>query len=179
MSVQVAEEGNKRKGGMSAEETEQCILDVLSWFSRKKANLPKATIDPEGSLPASSRHVEVESLHKALGAPVPRALGYLLEKQNGGVWFNEYKEMISVGETASRWDSWAKGFLPLAADPDNNLLVIDTKHGNAVHECAEDGLGRELASSFSAYVETYRNALLSGSLDYVEDLGVVERASRK
>ncbi|EQC34505.1 hypothetical protein SDRG_07833 [Saprolegnia diclina VS20] len=174
MSVQVAEEGNKRKGGMTAEETEQCIFDILSWFQRKKANLPKATIEPE----------EVESLQKALGAPVPRALGYLLEKQNGGVWFNEYKslscdDMISTGETASRWESWARGFIPLAADPDGNLLVIDTKHANAVHECSEDGLGRELAASFSAYVENYRNDLLSGNFDFVEDLGLVERASRK
>jgi len=29
MSVQVAEEGNKRKGGMTSEETEQCILGML------------------------------------------------------------------------------------------------------------------------------------------------------
>ncbi|OQS05513.1 hypothetical protein THRCLA_20601 [Thraustotheca clavata] len=169
MSVHVAEEGNKRKGGMTAEETEQCIHDILSWFQRKKANLPKAKMDPE----------EVESLNKALGAPVPRALAFLLEKQNGGVWFNEYKEMISTGEIASRWDSWTKGFLPLAADLDGNLLVIDTKHQNAVHECSEDGLGRELAASFSAFVETYRNDLLSGNFDFVEDLGLIERASRK
>ncbi|ETV87030.1 hypothetical protein, variant [Aphanomyces astaci] len=167
-TVQVVEEGNRRKGGMSSEETDQCILDILSWFQRKKASLPKASMDPQ----------EVEALEKALDAPVPKALAFLLEKQNGGIWFNEFKEIISTAETSQSWDGWARGHVPLAADVDGALLVIDTKHGNAVHELSSEGLGRQLGPSLTAFFETYRNELLSGNYDFVQDVGLVERSQK-
>ena len=34
MSVTVAEEGNRRKGGPSSTEVRQSILDIKSWFVR-------------------------------------------------------------------------------------------------------------------------------------------------
>lgn len=34
-SVQVAEEGNRRKGIMDSNEIEQCIHDIVDWFERK------------------------------------------------------------------------------------------------------------------------------------------------
>ncbi|KAF0699352.1 Aste57867_10068 [Aphanomyces stellatus] len=171
--VHVVEEGNRRKGGMSSEETEQCILDIISWFQRKKAALPKGGMDPQ----------EVEALEKALDATVPKALAFLLEKQNGGIYFNEYKslsldEIISTSETNQTWDSWKRGYIPLAADADGALVVVDTKHGNAVHELTEESLGRELGPSLTAYFETYRNELLSGNYDFVEDVGLVERSQK-
>ncbi|CAK4077751.1 unnamed protein product [Aphanomyces euteiches] len=171
--VHVVEEGNRRKGGMTSEETEQCILDILSWFQRKKAALPKGSMDPQ----------EVEALEKALGVDIPKALAFLLEKQNGGIFFNEYKalscdDIIATSETSQSWDSWKRGFIPLAADPDGALLVIDTKRGNAVYECSEAAVGRELGASLTAYFENYRNELLSGNFDFVQDVGLVERSTK-
>ncbi|ETV90385.1 hypothetical protein H310_14835 [Aphanomyces invadans] len=172
-TVQVVEEGNRRKGGMSSEETDQCILDILSWFQRKKAALPKGAMDPQ----------EVEAMEKALETTIPKALVFLLEKQNGGIWFNEFKslscdEIIATAETSQAWDGWTRGFVPLAADADGALLVIDTKDGNAVQELSSDGIGRQLASSLTAYFETYRNELLSGNYDFVQDVGLVERSHK-
>ncbi len=81
------------------------LVDVLSWFQRKKANLPKATIDPQ----------ELECLQKALGAPVPRALAYLLEKQNGGLWFNEFKVCPTC--------SLVTNYIPRFQHKTNNLII--------------------------------------------------------
>ncbi|RHY29093.1 hypothetical protein DYB32_005444 [Aphanomyces invadans] len=87
-------------------------------------------------------------------------------------------EIIATAETSQAWDGWTRGFVPLAADADGALLVIDTKDGNAVQELSSDGIGRQLASSLTAYFETYRNELLSGNYDFVQDVGLVERSHK-
>jgi hypothetical protein len=62
---------------------------------------------------------------------------------------------------------------------DGGALVTDTSSKNAVYEFNEDGKGdRPLAPSLLEYLEKYRNRLLSGKFDFVEDVGLVER-SRK
>ncbi|RHY09434.1 hypothetical protein DYB28_000941 [Aphanomyces astaci] len=139
-TVQVVEEGNRRKGGMSSEETDQCIL-------------------------------EVEALEKALDAPVPKVTTLAQRALRD-------PEIISTAETSQSWDGWARGHVPLAADVDGALLVIDTKHGNAVHELSSEGLGRQLGPSLTAFFETYRNELLSGNYDFVQDVGLVERSQK-
>ena len=85
MSVQVAEEGNRRKGAMNAAETEQCVGDIVDWFTRK-AELEKV------SMPSR----ELASIEKALDNDnIPESFMTLLEIQDGGIWFNEYKGLSS------------------------------------------------------------------------------------
>lgn len=62
---------------------------------------------------------------------------------------------------------------------DGGALVADTRSRNAVFEFNEDGKSdRPLAATLLEYLEKYRNRLLSGKFDFVEDVGLVER-SRK
>jgi hypothetical protein len=61
MSITVADEGNKRRGGMGREETEQCVLDIISFFQRNgvdKSKLDKAT------------GPDIQRLEKAIGLQV-------------------------------------------------------------------------------------------------------------
>ena len=62
---------------------------------------------------------------------------------------------------------------------DGTFLVVDVESKNEVLEFNEEGKGKKLASSLSQYLETYRNRLLSGKFDFVDEVGLVERSSRK
>lgn len=42
-----------------------------------------------------------------------------------------------------------------------------------------DGEGTAVASTFSLFLESFRNELLSGRCEYVEDLGVIEKIAKK
>lgn len=54
--------------------------------------------------------------------------------------------------------------------------ITETETGE-VKEWEEDsGLGDTLAGSFNDYIEEYRNALLAGKFEYVEDCGCMEKA---
>ncbi|RLN72071.1 hypothetical protein BBJ28_00011659 [Nothophytophthora sp. Chile5] len=74
---------------------------------------------------------------------------------------------------------WASTLIPFATNVDGGALVTDTGARNAVFEFSDDGKGgRSLAPTLLEYLEKYRNRLLSGHFDFVEDVGLVER-SRK
>lgn len=57
MSVTVAKEGNQRVGEMTADEFNQCIHDILSWFKRNG-------FDSERIMPVSS--VDLQRFSKAV-----------------------------------------------------------------------------------------------------------------
>lgn len=157
---------------MDADECDQCIHDIVSWFERK-AELEAA----------SERNSDLEALEKSLGMELPDALRSLLKKQSGGLWFDEYKSMtaediMNAADKASSISGWRSSFVPFAGDADGALLIIDVDARTAVFEFGEDGKGKQLAPSMSQFLEDYRNRLLSGQFDYVEDVGLVER-SRK
>ena len=73
--------------------------------------------------------------------------------------------------------SWRNGLVPFAGDEGMGLLVVDTRDGKAVYEWDDDdGIGSEpIASSLAHYFEGYRNQLLAGQCEYLEDAGVVEK----
>ena len=85
---------------------------------------------------------------------------------------------MTHAENASSTKGWKASFVPFAADVDGALLVADVAAKNAVLEFSEDGVGKKLAPSLSQFLEDFRNRLLSGQFDYVEDVGLVQR-SRK
>ncbi|GLD98636.1 hypothetical protein PINS_up007353 [Pythium insidiosum] len=147
--------------------------DIVNWFERK------ADIASKGE-----KRANIEALEKELGRPLPDALRGLLSKQSGGLWFDEYKSLSAddiarTAESLSRASGWKSSFVPFAADADGNALVTDAATAKcAVFAFGDDGRGRDLAPSLSTYLEEYRNRLLSGRFDFVEDVGLVER-SRK
>jgi hypothetical protein len=73
---------------------------------------------------------------------------------------------------------WKASFVPFAANVDGAALVTDMDARSAVSEFGDDGKGRQVSPSLAQYLEEYRNRLLSGQFDFVEDVGLVER-SRK
>lgn len=85
---------------------------------------------------------------------------------------------MSTAETLSSIRGWKSSFIPFAVDVDGAALISDVSSRNAVFEFGDDGKGSQLAPSLLQYLEEYRNRLLSGQYDFVEDVGLVER-SRK
>lgn len=68
------------------------------------------------------------------------------------------------------------GVIPFARDLDDNMLVVDGR--GAVCEWSE-GAGEMVAKSLPTFLEKFRNDLLSGHYEFVEELGVVERAGSR
>ncbi|TMW66419.1 hypothetical protein Poli38472_004184 [Pythium oligandrum] len=170
--VQVLKDSHPRQGGMDEDECEQCIHDIVSWFQRK-ADLSER----------AAKSTDVESLEEELGREIPEALRSLLKKQSGGLWFDEYRsltpsDIVRTAEKLAGVGGWKTSFIPFAADLDGNALITDAASKSAVYIFGDDGKGRQLAPTLSEYLEEYRNRLLSGQFDYVEDVGLVER-SRK
>ncbi|KAL3662602.1 hypothetical protein V7S43_012454 [Phytophthora oleae] len=171
--VQVIAGGNPRVGSMDVDERDQCIRDIVSWFQRK-ADLESAV----------EKSADIEVLEKTLGMELPEELRSLLTTQSGGIWFDDYKslsadDIINKAEALSSVKGWNSSLIPFAANVDGGALVTDTDSRNAVFEFNEDGKGdRVLAPTLLEYLEKYRNRLLSGKFDFVEDVGLVER-SRK
>ncbi|TYZ58863.1 hypothetical protein PybrP1_000499 [[Pythium] brassicae (nom. inval.)] len=170
--VHVVADGNPRQGGMDEDERDQCIHDVVSWFQRK-AKLRASAVS----------NADLDDLEQALGTELPEALRSLLTKQSGGIWFDEYKSLAAedvagAAETLSGVKGWKKSFVPFAVNLDGAALVTDAGSRSAVFEFGDDGSGGQLAPTLLQYLEEYRNRLLSGQFDFVDDVGLVER-SRK
>jgi hypothetical protein len=177
MSITVADEGNKRMGGMGREETEQCVLDILSFFQRNgidKSKLDKAT------------NADIQRLEKSIGMQIPYALNVLLMEANGGIYYME-REFMSCDKITETIDTlrnhalWRTNIIPICGD-ESSLLAIDTEEqGGPVYEWDEDdGCSKEpLFPTTSSFFEGYRNLLLGGSCEYLKDLGVVEKMTAK
>eukprot|EP01039_Chlorochromonas_danica_P005601 gene5600-6167_t len=174
MSVVVAEEGNRRVGDMNADEVDQCVLDIKSWFNRTKGR---------ERIRDGATSADLQRLEKAVDIPLPRPLKTLLREANGGLYFLE-KQQLSAEEIHEFVDGhersrlWKSGWLPFCKD-DSSALLIDTNRADSIWEWdIDDGLGDEVAPNLVRYLENYRNDLLSGRFDYVDDLGVVENMGK-
>ena len=171
MSVTVAEEGNRRVGGPTVSEVGQSVLDVLSWFGRS------SEWSGDG---AKCTKADFQRLEKTMDMELPQSLKALLSEADGGLWFMDKLSFTTqqIAETyadneASRL--WKGSYLPFAGD-DSTLLVVDTAAGDAVHEWdTDEGLGDRLADSLGAYLESYRDQLLSGQYEYLDGCGVIEK----
>lgn len=88
------------------------------------------------------------------------------------------QDIASSTETLSDIKGWKSSFIPFAVNLDGAALIADVGSRNAVFEFGDDGKGSQLAPTLLQFLEEYRNRLLSGQFDFVEDVGLVER-SRK
>lgn len=159
---------------MSSAEISQCILDIKSWFDRTKAkkliNGPATTVD-------------IQRLEKTIDTPLPSAVKILLQVANGGMYFldkkqvstEEIKELVGDSESLK---TWKNGLVPIAGDS-SSMIVIDTAGKDEVFEWdSDDGLGDRLAVNVTRFFENYRNDLLAGRYEYLDEIGVVEKMEK-
>ena len=156
-------QGNKRKGGMTPSETRQCITDITSWFSRFDV----------ATKPDSA--TALEPLGKALGGEVDDTFITVVEECGNGIWYGDKKGM-SCDEIVDAVDSGKFGSaLPFASDEDGDFFLAINRDG-AVVEYSEEEEGEEICGSMADYLEDYRNGLLAGKFEYIEDCGCMEKA---
>ena len=173
----VAEEGNRRRGDMTADECEQCILDIKAWFVRSAG----------GKTMEGASNVDIQRLEKTMDCELPRALKFMLYETNGAFWFLEKEQMScdAIAQVYTKFEGkkhWRHGCIPFAGDEGMGMLVVDTTNAKAaVFEWDEDdGVSEDpISSSLTAYLEDYRNRLLSGQCEFLEDCGVVEKMGTK
>eukprot|EP00607_Mallomonas_marina_P009068 CAMPEP_0182418202 /NCGR_PEP_ID=MMETSP1167-20130531/2681_1 /TAXON_ID=2988 /ORGANISM="Mallomonas Sp, Strain CCMP3275" /LENGTH=180 /DNA_ID=CAMNT_0024592289 /DNA_START=37 /DNA_END=579 /DNA_ORIENTATION=+ len=171
----VAEEGNRRKGAATEDEIRQCALDIKSWFERSSPALKNIP----GAEPS-----DFQRMDKALESSAPEALEILLSVVDGGIWFME-KKLLSVDKIIRLYGQlessklWRPELIPFCGDA-SDMLVIDALTGEVLEWDDQEGLGELMAVSFSGYLEDYRNDLLEGNMDFLDECGVVEKmANRK
>lgn len=159
---------------MNRAEISQSVLDIKAFFTRHGASKLFGG-------PATSP--DIQRLEKTIDNQLPFALNVLLGEVNGGLYFMERKQYNTeeikdkVGDLESS-KKWKNGLVPFCGD-DSSMLVIDTTAGDAVFEYdLDDGLGDQVAPNFVRYLETYRNDLLSGHFEYLEDCGVIEKMGK-
>ena len=102
-------------------------------------------------------------------------LAELLSQFSGReIWIYEM-QLVNVDDIRDVFESKKMGdCIPFVKDVDDNMLVVDA-NSEAVCEYDEDGVGSEISPSVASYIEKYRNDLLSGKFEFIEDCGVVEK----
>ena len=156
--IEVAEEGNRRRGEMTPSEMRQCAKDIVGWFTQH-AELDAKGVDQS----------VIDDLSKK--RDVPLALEELWREAATDVWFEGYQLLHpqSIGKMLSDVDA---PYVPFARDIDDALLVVGD---DAVYEYEMgDGRGDRLSSSIADYLEAYRNKLLEGRFEYMDGDGCVE-----
>jgi len=161
-----------RKGDMSAEEAVQCVGDISNWFSAKAADV---------TLAGGAGEADMKRLVGAAPCEVPMAMKKLLQVHDGGFPVCGESTLMSAAEIVEALASTAGGEaltkaakIPFAKDFDEDYLVAGD---GGVFECTNDGcVGDNLASSFEAFLEQFRNDLLSNKFEYIDGCGLVETA---
>jgi hypothetical protein len=151
---------------MTTDESNQCIQDVVSWFKRS-SELSFEPLDSE----------EVEPIPKASGSSLDTVLSSLLTETGGAIWYGDKEGFTpsKVIEACSAEDF--QGGTPFAADVDDEFYLVITEDGEVKEWTQDDGYGDEtLGGCFADYLEEYRNDLLAGKYEYVEDCGCMEKA---
>jgi len=86
------------------------------------------------------------------------------------------QRIISVlGELESS-RRWKASLIPFCGD-ESGYVVVDTTSDEVCEWDMDDGLGDCLATSISSYLEKYRDQLLSGHLEYLDGVGVIEKVA--
>lgn len=89
MSITVAEEGNRRTGGMTGAEVEQCAFDIKSWFLRTAGESIRSI--------GGASTVDIQRLEKSIDTRIPNEIKTLLTEINGGIYFFD-KKLMSTEE---------------------------------------------------------------------------------
>ena len=77
-------------------------------------------------------------------------------------------------ESSDRWNSF---LFPFCGDA-SSLFAINTKSEKVMEWDLDDGSGDVIAESFNEFLEDYRNSLLEGKYEYVDDVGAIEKVSK-
>lgn len=175
-------------GGMTNPEIIQCVFDIKSWFIRSNDSssnledrLMKATL------------IDYQKLEKTLDIELPKTLKILLNEMNGGIYFMDMKlmstnEIINFYIKLEKNKEWKNNlYIPFAFNDDIILIIKKSHHDDdnddgEVYEWELDNdgdgsngcLGSLVCHSLSKYLEDYRNNLLSGHYEYLDDVGVIE-----
>jgi hypothetical protein len=173
MSVTVAEEGNRRMGDMSSAEAAQCTTDIKAWFARTSAGK---------NLRGGADSVSFQRLEKTIDSALPSSLKAVLSDINGGIYFMDKKQFNTdeVAEWHGRMEGtpgWKAGLIPFAGN-DDTLLVVDTRYGEVFEWDVNDGKGDSVATTLERFLENYRNDLLGGHFEYLDDVGVIEKMGK-
>jgi hypothetical protein len=57
------------------------------------------------------------------------------------------------------------------------MLVVNSSTEEVLEWDADDGLGDVVAGSFAEYLESFRDSLLAGRVEYLDGAGVIEKVS--
>lgn len=160
---------------MNRAEVTQSVLDIKTWFSRTSCYK---------TMKDGASTVDIQRLEKTIDTQLPFALNVLLTEVNGGIYFlekklydtNEIKDNLQDLEGSKKWK---QGYVPFCGD-ESAVLIVDSNDGDAVFEWDRDtGLGDEVAGSFVRFLENYRNDLLGGHFEFLDDVGVIEKMGAK
>ena len=153
----VVENENRREKCISfyPKEVEQICKDISRFFN------PSLHLQPH----SSPRHSSPETKHSI---HIPEALALLL--QNPSIWFYEYKileQLVTLDD----------GLIAFAQNVDNAYLCCgEDIHDGGIFEQEQDGESEKVGENLATYLEAYRDALLSNKLEFIQDVGVVEKA---
>ena len=140
--------------------------DIVAWFKRS-SELEFEEGDDE----------DVQPLAKALGYESDPTLTFLVTQCKNEIWYGDKKGMSTDAILEAITDGKFGKAMPFACDEDEEwFLVIDGEDGEIKEWTEDDGMGDLLGKTFNDYLEEYRNGLLAGKFEFVEDCGCMEKA---
>ena len=90
----------------------------------------------------------------------------------------------SIAQVTSKFEgrkNWRQGIVPLCGDEGMGMLVVDTTTAKtAVYEWDEDdGIADDpIFPSLGTFLEDYRNRLLAGQCEFLDECGVIEKVAK-
>ena len=128
---------------------------------------------------------DFQQLQKALDGNIASVHKFLLSECNGGIWLMEKKLLStdSIIQTTCNNSSsklWNSDIIPLAIDGQGgDTLLVYLSDSTAVYEWDEDsGLSDSpVSKSLLKFLEDYRNKMLNGHFEFVEDVGIIEHVN--
>lgn len=157
--IEVAEEGNKRRGAMAPAEMRQCAKDIVGWFQKNGVDCVGSDQD------------DVDRIGKKRALPLALEELYLCAKS--GIWFVD-KELIGLQSCGKLLGEIDKPYFPFCRDLNDDMLVVDCD-SEAVYEWdLSDGRGARVHENISDYLEEYRNQLMSNKFEYMDGDGCIE-----
>ena len=82
----------------------------------------------------------------------------------------------ALGELDS-CDLWKSYYIPICGDS-SDMIIINTRTDNIMEWDEDDGAGEIISTSFASFLETYRDELLSGHFEYLDECGVIEKMTK-
>ena len=164
--IRVVEHENRRDASVSffPKEVRQICKDISCFFD-PELDLSMTTATDRGRKGVvSSPESKVD-----IGAELPEALEMLV--QNPKIWFYEFKVLERV-EVA------VDGLLAFAENVEEERLCCGQDvHDGGVFEVDSEGQLERIDDNLGNYLEKYRDALLSNQLEFIEDVGMVEKTT--